>query len=193
MDFSSDSDVEPDLSRSWVTVDREAFALEDSMVAADSMFLVKREDKQSLVPGEKFVAKAHALMADNLRQDVYEDGTRGTLFLTNYRVLFATFEPSVSSGGKSRIGRTDSQRPSPFRAPTHVCTVHAAGMWMSKSPHSAARHARGRPTYSLSAWGSRVQYQTRLPWPGKPLGNRVGAARWWCGKSLRSSAAAIYT
>ena len=102
MDFSSDSDVEPDLSRSWVTVDREAFALEDSMVAADSMFLVKREDKQSLVPGEKFVAKAHALMADNLRQDVYEDGTRGTLFLTNYRVLFATFEPSVSSGGKSQ-------------------------------------------------------------------------------------------
>ena len=68
---------------------------------------------------------------------------------------------------------------------SYPCT-HAAGAWMSKSPHSAARHARGRPTYSLSAWGSRVQYQTRLPWPGKPLGSRVGAARWWCGKSQRS-------
>ena len=84
------SDEDEHMMQSWVHVDPDSLALENSCVS-DSMYLVHHDSTQSLQPGERFLAKAHALLADNLREEIHEAGTPGTLFLTNYRTLFATF------------------------------------------------------------------------------------------------------
>ena len=96
------SDDDEALSRSWVHVDPDSLALENSCVS-DSMYLVHHDSTQSLQPGEKFLAKAHALLATNLREEIHEAGTPGTLFLTNYRTLFATFMVSDVADGSASV------------------------------------------------------------------------------------------
>ena len=54
------SDEDEHMMQSWVHVDPDSLALENSCVS-DSMYLVHHDSTQSLQPGERFLAKAHAL------------------------------------------------------------------------------------------------------------------------------------
>jgi hypothetical protein len=82
---------------SWTHIDPQEFALEAKGSLGNSYLLLEDRSAQVLRQ-EKVLAKAHALTSQCISDDV-GSGVSGTLFLTNYRVMF---QPFANAGGGKR-------------------------------------------------------------------------------------------
>jgi hypothetical protein len=83
---------------SWTHIDPQEFALEVKGSPLGHSSLLLEDRSAQVLREEKVLAKAHALTSQCISDDV-GSGVSGTLFLTNYRVMF---QPFANAGAGKR-------------------------------------------------------------------------------------------